>query len=63
VLLFAVAVIVSTLLVRQHYIIDLPAGMFLAAVGGRAGMAIGRVAAARVGFDLESALDKQGSPG
>ena len=63
VLLFAVAVIISTLLVRQHYIIDLPAGIFLAAVGGRAGMAIGRVAAARVGFDLESALDKQGSPG
>lgn len=60
---FAVAVVASTLFVRQHYIIDLPAGMLLAAVAGRVGMTLGRTVAGRVGFDLEPSLDNEISRG
>lgn len=61
--LFTLAVIVSTVFVRQHYVIDLPAGILLGVAVGRIGMRVGRAVVDRAGIAEAVSLDKQGSPG
>lgn len=61
--LFTLAVIFSTVFVRQHYVIDLPAGILLGVLVGRIGMRVGREVVERAGIAEAVSLDKQGSLG
>lgn len=61
--LFSLAVIFSIVFVRQHDVIDLPAGMLLGVSVGRIGMPVGREVVERAGIAEAVSLDKPGGLG